>query len=289
MTTATAAATETTTTAATTATAATTTAAASAANAPDWLKGADEVTLGYVQNKAWRDPVDAVKAYRELEKFRGVPAERLIEVPTTEDEAAWNAAYDKMGRPKDIKEYEFKAPEGQTVDEGLASWARENFHKLGLNKSQGTKLMSSFNELLTAKRGEMETAMAATRTTEATALKTEWGNAHEANIAAARKAAVGLGLTEQMINGLEQTMGFAKTMKFFNMLGSKMGEDAFVGGDTKVDTNVMTPGMAKAKIESNKADGEWRKSYLDKNHPKHASAKKEMAYLMSMAYPEPSA
>ena len=47
-----------------------------------WYTGANDETVGYIQNKGWNDdPMKAVTSYQELEKFRGASEDQLIMFP----------------------------------------------------------------------------------------------------------------------------------------------------------------------------------------------------------------
>src|SRR3990172_7528620 len=48
----------------------------------EWLPGADETTVGMVQNKGWKTPNDMLTSYSALEKFVGVPADKMLRLPT---------------------------------------------------------------------------------------------------------------------------------------------------------------------------------------------------------------
>src|SRR5690242_20907106 len=51
----------------------------------------------------------SLESYQNLEKMRGVPAERLLTLPDDKsDEATRNAFYEKLGRPKEAAGYEFE-------------------------------------------------------------------------------------------------------------------------------------------------------------------------------------
>lgn len=114
-------------------------------------------------------------------------------------------------------------------------------------------------------------------------LKTEWGAGYDKQIEVAKRAAVGLGVDAKTIDALEGAMGYAKVMKFFNGLGSKMGEAEFVGGDGKGNFGaVATPQAAAARIAELRKDQAFAARFVAGD----VAAKAEMERLHKLAYPE---
>ena len=101
-----------------------------------WLPGATEDMVGYVKNKGWTDPKQVLEGYQNLERMRGVPADRLLTLPAPDaDQAARDAFFDKLGRPKEAAGYEFSiGADGQ--DGGWNDHLKQTFHKAGLTAEQ---------------------------------------------------------------------------------------------------------------------------------------------------------
>lgn len=249
-----------------------------------WYSSYDTDTVGWLENRGLTklEPTAAlpevIKGFRNAEKYIGTPAEQLIRVPKADaPNDAWNDVYNKLGRPSDAKEYQLPIPDG--ADPAFADWAKGQFHELGLTKTQGEKLASKWNEYV-GSIGEQQTAQYQNSVAEDTnSLKAEWGQAFDQNIKVARQAANSFGVDVATIDKLEQAMGFAGVMKFFNNLGSKIGEDSFVSGDSN-SSNVMTPKGAEARIKALMSDPDFSTKYLSGQ----VEAREEMSRLHKMAY-----
>lgn len=249
----------------------------------DWTSGFNDDLKGYVQNKGFKDPSAVLDSYRNLEKLVGVPKERLLKLPEKDDAPEWNEIYERLGKPKDAKDYNIEIPKDMG-DEKFGDWARKTFHEAGLPKKQGDKLASEWNKYVSSTMAERETARQERYANEDKALRSEWGMAYDQEINAAGRAAQVFGIDGDTIDKIEKAMGFAGTMKLFNSMAKKIGEDKFVapdGGSGKF--NVMTPEAAKQRIESLKADKTWTAKYLSGD----VSTKDEFEKLLKMANPSP--
>lgn len=253
-------------------------------SAPDWLKEADEITVGYVQNKGWDNPAKVVDSYRNLEKLLGADkANNAIVIPKEgADPKEWAAVFDRLGRPTGPDGYKVELPAGGNADMHNASLAK--FHELGLTKAQGENLMSWFNGLQTQSMQQMEQAKAAQFAQEDQAIKQEWGNAYTQELAKAQQAARGLGLDATTIDKLSDALGHAGTMRLLNSIGSKLGEDKFVGGDRSDNSfgNAMTPAQAKAEIQTLMQDREFSAKLMNKD----SAATQRWTQLHQWAFPE---
>lgn len=193
--------------------------------------------VGYIQNKKWSNPADLLTSYKNLEKFHGVPAEQLLKLPKdTQDQAAWDAIYSRLGRPEKADGYEFKAPDGVKVDDSRMGWVQGVAHKLGLNKSQFSALV---NETLTYEGGliaDMQKEVQTRQAQELDAVKQEWGAGFDERAELGRRAARAFlpGNAEQkaaFMNAMETSIGTGAMLKLFANIGAKMGEDKIHQGD----------------------------------------------------------
>lgn len=182
--------------------------------------------IGFIQNKGWDDPVKPIQAYKNLEKFHGVPADQLIKLPKNfEDPGALDPVYDRLGRPASPDKYEIKLPEGVKVDEGRLKAAREVGHKLGLN----TKQMQALAEFDANYMGEAMKAFEAERTQKMEAdlkgLEKEWGTHFEERAELGRRFvrnSLPAGIDkEATLSAIENAIGTALTLKLFANAGEK--------------------------------------------------------------------
>lgn len=252
--------------------------------ATPWHSTFDADTKGWVENKGWHSLSadkalpEIISSYRNTEKYIGVPADQIIRLPKDGDDAARSAVYDRLGRPKDAKDYQLKLPEG-VKPEGVES-LKPIFHKHGLNSQQASGLLA---DLLAQEKVE-ETAQAAQYSAkvdaEAAALSKEWGVAEEKNVVVAKGAAKELGVSAEAIDALEKTIGHAATMKFFYNIGVKFGEDKFVGGDGGKFGNVKSPSAALSEMQTLRNDA----AFVDKLTKGDAEATAKWNRLNEQAY-----
>ena len=209
-------------------------------------------------------------------------ANNAVIIPKSDaDPKDWAAVYDRMGRPTGPDGYKVELPQGgdKTVHE--ASLAK--FHELGLTKTQGETLANWYNGLVGQTMQAQESQRQATFQADDQAIKAEWGQAYTQNLAAAQNAARGLGLDAATVDKMSEALGHKGTMQLLQKIGSKMGEDNFVTGDTNTGFGTaLTPGQAKSEIQTLMADRDFTTKYLKGD----AEAKAKMARLHSFAFPE---
>jgi hypothetical protein len=249
---------------------------------PEWFSGFNDDLKGYVQNKGFKDSANVVQSYRDLEKLIGVK-DQLVHLPTKpEDAEGWNKVYDRLGRPAKAEEYKFDVKEDIAPKE-FQSTMQQNFHKLGLSKTQGEGIMKAYAEFSNAEVLKTQEASKIELEKAHTELKKEWGLAHEQNTNAAKKAVTSLGVKAEVIDQLEAAMGYQGVMKFFHAIGSKIGEDSFVnGGGSGFNGAILSPEAAMNKIAALKSDPDFTQKYLKGD----VQSKAEMERLHKMAYPE---
>lgn len=253
------------------------------APAPSWLTGADETTVGYVQNKGWTEPKQVLDGYRNLEKLLGADkAGNAIIIPKAEADAKeWGAVFDKLGRPTGPDGYKVTVPEGG--DKILHEATLGKFHELGLTKNQGENLLNWYNGEVSKLTQNMEAQRAADFQAQDSALKVEWGKAYVQNLAQAQAGARGLQLDNAAIDKLSDALGHKATMNLLQRVGAGLGEDNLVTGDNRAGFgNALTPGQAKSKIQELMAD----RGFVTRYQSGDAEAKREMTELHQYAYPE---
>lgn len=233
---------------------------ATTTNATDWTSGLAEDVKGYVQTKGFKDPASVVESYRNLEKTLGVPKERLLKLPEKADAPEWNEIYNRLGKPEKADEYAIPMPE-KGGDEAFAKWAKETFHGLNLTRTQGEQLAGKWNEYVGKMTQAQQAQQAAQVEKDVASLKTEWGAAHEQNVNIARRAAQTFGLQGEMVDRLEAAIGFGPLMKMLHTIGSKLGEDSFVGSESKGGAGIPTPNQAQYQIKTLKQDTDFMRRF----------------------------
>lgn len=249
-------------------------------NGFEWLNGADELTVGYAQNKGWDNPMKVLDSYKNLEKLFGADkAGRTVVMPKEGED--YGAFYDKLGRPSDANGYKVQTGEGS--DPAATQALLGKFHELGLSKSQGEALANWFNESIQTGKQAEENNRAMQFDKEENALRTEWGAAYTQNVAAAQNAARGLGMDAETIDKISGAIGHQATMSLLAKIGGSMSEDKFVTGANQPGFNsVMTPAQAKAEIQSLMGDRDFVAKYTGGAK----DAREKMAQLHAYAFPE---
>lgn len=233
--------------------------AAPAAGDKPWYDGHITVPedIGYIQNKAWKTPGDMLGAYKNLEKFHGVPPEQLLKLPKDmADEKAMGEVYTRLGRPETPEEYQFKAPDSLKdikIDEGRMKFANGISHKLGLNKAQHNALVAATLEYENGIMSEAQKDVGRIQTEQMESLKKEWGDAYPERESLGRRAVRTFlpGTPEQketLADAIEGALGTAITMKLFANIGAKLGEDKIHEGDSGGRPFGYTPEQAKADM-----------------------------------------
>jgi hypothetical protein len=254
--------------------------AAPAGQQAPWYQEFPEDVRGFVENKGWKGPTDAISGYINLEKFLGADkAGRGLVLPKDENSPEWDQVYDRLGRPKSPADYKLPIPDNDTGE--FAKVAAETFHKLGLTSKQAAALTEWYNTESQEKLGaQMEQSFQKSEV-ELSELQREWGPQFDANVAAGQRAAAALGIDPDTLSKIENVVGTKQLLKAFTDIGKMMAEDSFVEGEGNTKFGV-SPEAARARIRDLQSDREWTSKYLGGN----ADAKAEMQRLMRIAYPE---
>lgn len=228
-----------------------------------WLPQADADTVGFVQNKAWQGPGDAITGYRNLEKLLGADrAGRTVVIPADANDAAgFEAMYTKLGRPGNADAYQLPVPQGASPDFGksAAAW----FHKAGLNTAQAQTIAGAWNEYHTQQAAQEQQTLAAALTAEHAQLEVDWGKketpAYNLQKELARRGMTAMGFDEKTVDALESVAGFAAVMKGFAKYGKSLAEHSAEGLNTGSSGFAMTPEQAKVRKAELIADKDWGK------------------------------
>jgi hypothetical protein len=181
--------------------------------------------IGFIQNKGWDDPVKPIQAYKNLEKFHGVPADQIIKLPKNfDDPGALDPVYDRLGRPASPDKYEVKI-EGMDIDPKRMEMVRAAAHKVGLNPRQ----LQALAEVDAQYMGEImkahETEKAQKQEAELGSLQKEWGTHFDERAELGRRFvrnSLPAGIDkEATIAAIEGAIGTALTLKLFANAGER--------------------------------------------------------------------
>lgn len=163
------------------------------------------------------------------------PAIKMPGKDATPDD--WAAFYNQIGRPETPEAYNLPVPEGD--DGAFAAEIAPMLHKNGVTTEQAKGLAADWNAYIGKLQADADAAQAAQvhamnvkNTAEASALQTEWGQAHPANMELARRA------VQQFMPGdkaapaiaaLESVLGYKGTIQFLHGIGKGLGESDAAG------------------------------------------------------------
>lgn len=254
-----------------------------------WFSGfTDADTRAFIETKGFKDPESLASAYRNLEKVRGVPADRLVTLPGDDKPESWNPIFDKLGRPAKPELYELAKAEG--VPDQFLQWQAKTFHELGLSKKQAQALSTQWNSLAAQSKANDANAQKEARAEQIANLKKEWG-VNAGNLGDAVDKMVGaLGLEAQQVEKMENAIGFDGFAKLMIAIKTKFGvqleESSFHGGTTGGnDFGAMTPAAAKDRLNELMSDPEYKKSWSSGDKAKQ----KEVDRLFAIQYGNPMA
>jgi hypothetical protein len=239
--------------------------------APPWYEGkADADILGHWDNKGWKrdDPatiaIEATKAAREAQRFVGAPTDRLIRLPEkADDEAGWNSVWQRLGVPKDAKEYDFAAvkfTDGTELDAAFTDMIRNTAITNHIPKDAATALARDVVKFMEGADANEAAERAAKLTAERAELAKSWGKNADMNKLQAMQGAKRLGVDEATVASLENVVGYAKIMEMFRKIGAGTSEETFIEGGGS--GNPATVQGAQARLDELKADQAWGKRLL---------------------------
>jgi hypothetical protein len=241
-------------------------AAAAASAAKPWHDGIDAEFVGHAQNKGWKldDPkeafVAAVKQAREAEKHFGVPVDRLVKMPAADAKPEdLRAFYERLGAPKEAKDYDFTAVKDTTIADALRSTA----HAAGLSKDAAAAIAASVAKAIESKAATDTTLDAGKLAEQQAKLKANWGDKFDFNHLAAIEGARRAGISQEAVKALEGQIGYDGVMEHFRKIGMNTREDTFVERGASGTGDVTTREGAVARKAELMADKAWGQRWLN--------------------------
>jgi len=213
------------------------------------------------------DPMEATRKlaqmYRNAETRLGKPADAILEKPKAgQDVAEWlRANAPALGLPDKAEGYEVKRPEGWPEgadwDADLEARARAIAFEEGLPPKALQKMVGLYAEKVRALNEAADATLAADETNMRAALEKDWGDQLDARLARARQAAGVIaqdaGLDAAALEAVAAQIskgagGSAATIRLFDAIASKMGEDSAAGLRAGATSFTMTPAEARAAM-----------------------------------------
>lgn len=243
-----------------------------------------------------KDLEGLAKSYFHAQKMLGRDPKSLLPIPSADDADGLNAVYTALGRPESPDKYQLtaaKLPEGVSLDEKLQSGFLTKAHELGLNNRQTDALYAWWNEYAGNAYTQTTESKTAKLNETAQALRQEWGQAFDQNLALGEAALnhfaetlkLGTDLSAQLKEtGLNNSPAIIKMLAH---LGGQLKEDGLLGkeGAGSYGQGQKSPGEAQQEISALQQDAAFMKSYGNKNAPGHDDAVKKMQTLYQFAYP----
>jgi hypothetical protein len=260
----------------------TTTTTTETTTAPPWHDGVDPAVKGFWENKGL--PLDnprdfglkLTELYKGAEKFIGVPPDQVVKIPKSdappEDIRAY---YERLGAPKEAKDYDLTAVKDTTIAEAM----RASMHERGVSKDAASAIASSVAKALESKATSDTTELAATLQAQKDALAKNWGDKFQFNQLQAIEGARRLGIDKEGVAALEKIIGYDKVMEAMRKIGAHTREDTFVergaGGPVGDVTTVEGAKARKSELMNDKA-------WVEKYNSGDPAAKREMTRLNQM-------
>lgn len=242
------------------------------------------------------------RSYAATKKLVGGDASEFFKIPTDkttpeERDKFWNT----LGRPETADKYQVPKTvvdqqEALMIsNETLAEFGK-TAHQLGLSNSQFAAVTEWYAGFVKSSSDALEAQVTTARGTAETALKTQWGGAYDEKVALAKDALKELSRDDPTLVDFMETSGLGndpRMLRMFERLGRSMKEDLLRDGKGgqpgAAFGQQLTPEQATAEHNRLMGDTEFYKKWIDKNHPGHDDAIKQVSRLMEQRYPKPSA
>lgn len=251
----------------------------SGAPMPAWMEGLSSDEIAFAQAKGWhkdgKGPADIMRSYRNLERLRGVEADRLVKIPDPKNAEEVAQFRSRLGVPETVEGYtnhDVETPTGVLRADLIANIS----HKIGATPEQHAALLDATGELV-RNLFQTEAEDAARRNAaELVDLKREWGPKFDEYNQAVDSAVVQLGLDEEFVEALKIAGGEAKARRVLAQIGLKLGEHKRPAESSI--PSLMTTEVAKARIDALKKDS----AFYARLTSGDADARREWEQLLSI-------
>ncbi len=231
----------------------------------------------YIETKAFvgnaiRPPSDGASPEARKEFLAKLQKHAPELVPFSEDPAAQEMLWAKLGKPESADKYSFKPPEGVDLPlEGLRATALE----AGLTQKQFEKLASSAVSTL------QKQTQAHKEDNES--LRKEWGQAYEAKLLDAAAAANKVGAPKEVVAQIMTGQMNSTQLKLWDSFSKAMGrpEGSDIAKQGASNNSRMTPAEANLQLAEIMANP----AYHDRSAPNHKLLVDKYVELMKLVHP----
>src|SRR3990167_4769991 len=205
----------------------------------------------YIQKKGFENAETLADSYLNLEKLAGGDRKNLIKLPDDLGSAEMSPLWERLGKPKEAKEYTFNMPEELKpyIPESHLEKAKELSFKHNIPRRQIEGFMKDFLEL---RKGEIKAeleGLQAKQGEDSKALEKSWGRAHKENLNIVSNTAKRLGLSDQDWQGLQSTLGVKRAHDLMYEIGKGSKESNFVNNGKGASNQTVTADDAKVEIK----------------------------------------
>jgi hypothetical protein len=233
---------------------------------PAWHDGVDPAVKGFWENKGL--PLDDQKAfglkltelYRGAEKFIGVPADQVVKLPKADASPEdLRSFYERLGAPKEAKDYDLSAVKDSTIADSL----RSTMYERGVPKEAAASIAATVAKALESRTSADNAVTTAKLAEQKEALNKNWGDKFAYNHLQAIEGARRLGISPEGVKALEGQIGYDQVMEAMRKIGASTREDTFVErGTGGPQGDVTTMDGAHARKAELMADSAWTARYM---------------------------
>lgn len=229
-----------------------------------WFDGFTKPELkSYIQKKGFESAETLADSYLNLEKLAGGDRKNLVKLPDDLSSADMGPIWERLGRPKEAKEYVFELPAELKAytPESHMDKAKELSLKHNIPRRQIEGFMKEWLEF---RKGEIKTELdsfQSKQSEDTKALEKAWGQAHKENQNIVANTAKKLGITDQEWQVMQNTLGFKRAHDLIYDIGKGSKEAEFIGGK-QTSTGNSTPNEAKTEIQSLMRDKDFQRRLI---------------------------
>lgn len=251
-------------------------------NTSDWKSALPTELQSDPSLKTIGDVTALAKSYVSAQKMIG--SEKIVIPSKHATDEDWKQVFTKLGLPQELKDYAVDVPKDAAFDGIFVKGFSEAAYKAGILPKQAQAMVNWFNESNNKRMTEFSEGQAKERAKGIDGLKSEWGNAFDAQISRAKQALKLNDPDGSLSKYLDKTgLGNdAQIVKLLAKVGESLKEDGVTGqgGDL---SRAKTPDSALKEI--NTIRGDKAHPYNVGDHPNHKKAVEEMHELFKHAYP----
>ncbi len=202
-----------------------------------------------------------------------------IKIPKSDAaDQEWQSFFTSIGRPETFDGYQINPLQESFYDQHLLQIFKQAAHKAGLTPKQASILHDEMVGALKQKMMSYHQNANQQKVNTIHQLKNRWGSNYDKNIHDAQKGAKYFGLSEQIMQLLEQQVGSENMLEGLKRIGNLVGEDTKLM-EVHPNPSATSASEAKQKRVALTRDENFLNELFDKMHPNHQSAVEELNRL----------